>query len=422
MAFFSLKRRLTLLVSASLLSAGASAAVIQTAYYVDSHGRNSTYLVDWNNTKMKADIVDSRGRMSGSYTDDGSRRIVTLATPRVVDYPDSHFDSCGQMAMVRDTESRYAFLRQSGTERSGTTAISSDFSSVVADGCDAGLVLFSSSIDDVVDAQSHLRMTARASMADTVPGARWAGFSELPRVDLQAPLYMLSVDVTTLVSGGNMVFARTGTSVPAALDSQGWLMLSFPGFNRGYTRLKTDTTTGAETWLMADFVAGKPAWVQEILVTRSLVGGTFGTLTQAARQWDSGLFTDTNNPFLIYLYRDGTGERISRDLAAGTETRTPVESWVFQGANIVQTRRSSPTSLTQYIRTWEPIGNKGKIRWVLEREIRRMSDGTEYPVFGHRVNFYIDTGRATPLPPPLSAAGRTAPQRKSAMDKTRLPH
>ncbi|MFD2451257.1 hypothetical protein [Ideonella paludis] len=206
--------------------------------------------------------------------------------------------------------------------------------------------------------------------------------------------------------------------MPAAVDSQGWLMLSFPGFSRGYTRLKTDTSTGAETWLMADFVAGKPAWVQEILVTRSLVGGTFGTLTQAARQWDSGLFTDTNNPFLIYLYRDGTGERISKDLAAGTETRAPIESWVFDGANIVQTRRLSPTSSTQMIRTWEPIGNKGKIRWVLEREVRRVFDGTEFPAIAPRVNFYIDTGRATPVPPPLSAA----PQRKPAADKARLPH
>ncbi|MFD2451256.1 hypothetical protein [Ideonella paludis] len=101
-------------------------------------------------------------------------------------------------------------MRQSGTERSGTTAISGDSNQVVLDGCDAGLVLSSTSIDDVVEAQSHLRMTARASMSDTVPGARWAGFSELPRADLQTPVNTLAVDVTTLVSGGSMVFARTG--------------------------------------------------------------------------------------------------------------------------------------------------------------------------------------------------------------------
>jgi hypothetical protein len=423
MAQFALTRRLALLLSVGLFGAAAQAAVIQTAYYVDSHGRSSTYLVDWNNTRLKADIVDSQGRMTGSYTESGSRRVVTLTSPRVVDVLAGHFDSCGQPATTRSTETRFAFLRQSGTERSGTTAISADTSRVVVDGCDAGLVLSSTSIDDTTEAQSHLRMSARPSMSDTIPGARWAGFSETPRTDLQSQVFSLEADLTTLLSGGLMQFARTGTAVPAVLNSQGWLMLSFPSFSRGYTRLKVDTSTGAETWLVGDFVADKPAWVQEILVTRSLAGGTFGTLTQAARQWNSGLFSDTNNPFLIYLYRDGTGERVFKDLAAGTESRTPLESWVFDGPNIVQTRRSNPMATFTFIRTWEPIGNLGKIRWVLEREIRRMSDGSEFPMIAPRVNFYIDTGRATPLPPPLGTAARSSTQAaRGAADKALLAH
>ncbi|WP_396267535.1 hypothetical protein [Ideonella sp.] len=421
MAQFALTRRLVLLMSVGLFGATAQAAVIQTAYYVDSHGRTNTFLVDWNNTKLKADIVDGQGKMTGTYTDDGTRRIVTLTIPRVFDFPGEHFDSCGQPATARSTETRFAFLRQSGTERSGTTAISADTSRVVVDGCDAGLVLSSTSIDDITEAQSHLRMSARPSMSDTIPGARWAGFSETPRTDLQSQVSSLGVDLTTLLTGGSMQFARTGTAVPAAVNSQGWLMLSFPSFSRGYTRLKVDTSTGAETWLMADFVADKPAWVQEILVTRSLAGGTFGTLTQAARQWNSGLFVDTNNPFLIYLYRDGTGERIFLDLAAGTEMRAPIDSWVFDGPNIVQTRRSGVTSTA--VRTWEPIGNLGKIRWVLEREFRRMSDGSELPFIAPRVNFYIDTGRATPLPPPLGTAARSSTQAaRVAADKALLAH
>lgn len=408
MSHFSGARRTVLLLSAAFLGATAQAAVIQTAYYVESHGRSNTFLVDWNNTRLKADIVDAQGRMSGTYTDDGSRRVVTLTSPRVFDFPGEHFDSCGQPATTRSTETRFAFLRQSGTERSGTTAISADASRVVLDGCDAGLVLSSSSIDDITEAQSHLRMTSRPSMSDTVAGARWAGFSETPRTDLQSQVFSLETDVTLLQAGGLMQFTRTGTAVPAAVNSQGWLMLTFASFNRGYTRLKVDTSTGAETWLMADFVADKPAWTQEILVTRSLAGGTFGTLTQAARQWNSGLFVDTNNPFTINLYKDGTGERISKDLAAGTETRSPIESWVFDGPNIVQTRRPSSTAPFSFVRTWEPIGNQGKIRWILEREIRRMNDGTEYPLIAPRVNFYIDNGRATPLPSTATAAARPA--------------
>ena len=423
MAQFALTRRLALLFSVGLFGAAAQAAVIQTAYFTDIHGTHSGYLVDWNDSKLKADIVDSQGRMSGSYTDDGSRRVVTLASPRVFDTPNGLIDSCDQPATVRFTETRFAFLRQSGTEKSGTTAISRDTSALVVDGCDAGQVLPVASIDDVVDAQSHLRMTARPSMADTVVGALWAGFSEQPRTDLQSPVFSLAVDLTTLQTGGMMHFERSGTTVPAAVSSQGWLMLSFPSFNRGYTRLKVDKGTGAETWFVADFVAGKPAWVAEILVTRSLVGGTFGTVTQAARQWNSGLFVDTNNPFLIYLYRDGTGERIFKDLAAGTESRTPLESWGFDGPNIVQTRRSSPTAPFSFIRTWEPIGNQGKIRWVMEREIRRMSDGSEFSLIEPRVNFYIDTGRATPLPPPLGTVVNAATKAaEPAADKALLVH
>ncbi|TDM09202.1 MAG: hypothetical protein C4K60_07805 [Ideonella sp. MAG2] len=386
----------------------AQAALIQTAYFTDPHGTASTYLVDWNTTKLKAEGVDFRGRFAGTYTDNGVRRVVSLTTPRVFDQSSAHYDSCGQYATVRTSESRYAFARQSGTERAGTSAVSADTSQVVLDGCDAGLVLGTTSIDDTVDAQSHLRMSVRAGMADAVPGARWAGFSEHARVDLQSPVHTLAADLTTM-QVGQMHFARTGTVVPAALNSQGWLMLSFPGFTRGYTRLKVDNSTGAETWLVGDFVAEKLSWVQEILVTRSLVGGTFGSVAQASRQWNSGLFVDTNNPFAIHLYRDGTGERISTDIAAGTETRSPVESWGFEGANIVQVRRPSPLASYTYRRTWEPIGNLGKIRWVMESEVRRMADGSEFSAIAPRVNFYIDGGRATPLPAsrPASTAART---------------
>ncbi|MDZ7813209.1 MAG: hypothetical protein U5L74_08840 [Ideonella sp.] len=419
---YVLTRRLVFALSLGLLGATAQAAVIQTAYYVDAHGQQRAFLVDWNDTKLKAEVVDSRGRMSGAYTEVGSRRVVTLASPRVLDTPNGHFDSCDQPVTTRFTESRFAFLRQSGSERSGTTAVSADTSNVVLEGCDAGLVLSSTSIDDVEETQTHLRMSARPSMADTVTGARWAGFSEQVRSDLQSNLFSLAMDVTTLQPGGLMQFSRTGTSVSAAVNTQGWLMMSFPSFSRGYTRLKVDKGSGAETWLMADFVAGKPAWVTEVLVTRSLVGGSFGSLAQASRQWDSGLFTGSNNPFLIYLYRDGTGERIFRDVAAGTESRTPVESWVFDGANIVQTRRSNPMATFSFIRTWEPIGNQGKIRWVLEREIRRMADGSEFPNIEPRVNFYIDTGRATPVPPPMGAAASVEALPKRVNAQGRSPH
>jgi CheY-like chemotaxis protein/anti-sigma regulatory factor (Ser/Thr protein kinase) len=106
--------------------------------------------------------------------------------------------------------------------------------------------------------------------------------------------------------------------------------------------------------------------------------------------------------------------RVLREREAGTGRRTAV-LMVTAHAMTGDRERFLAAGADGYV-------SKPMSQVVLEREIRRAPDGVEFPVIEPRVNFYIDTGRATPLPPPLSAAGRTAPQRKSAVDKTRLPH
>ena len=99
-----------------------------------------------------------------------------------------------------------------------------------------------------------------------------------------------------------------------------------------------------------------------------------------------------NNPSVfIYLYQGGTGERVSKDLATGTESRVPI-TWVFYGKDIVQTRFSGTVRRD---RAWVPLRNiGGNIRFVMESETATLSDGTIQPIILPRVNFYVDTGKA----------------------------
>jgi hypothetical protein len=108
--------------------------------------------------------------------------------------------------------------------------------------------------------------------------------------------------------------------------------------------------------------------------------------------WESGLFVATRTPFFFYLYKNGTGERVLKDLDLGTEDRTPVPVWGFDGLNLVQQRAFGPGTRD---RTWVPLSNVGKFRWVMESETA--FDGTDtFTLIKPRVNYYKDTGKAVP--------------------------
>jgi hypothetical protein len=144
-------------------------------------------------------------------------------------------------------------------------------------------------------------------------------------------------------------------------------------------------------------------WV--LMMVKPVEGASFGSDKQAARMWQAGLSAQSDAPFYIYLYKDHTGERVSK-YSDGSEARSPI-SWALDGNTIYQFRQRGPQSLT---RTWQPLrSTDGKNVFVLESETFTDEWGT-YPYFS-RVNFYTDTGKAVPLPPSLAkpAAPRHQP-------------
>lgn len=105
--------------------------------------------------------------------------------------------------------------------------------------------------------------------------------------------------------------------------------------------------------------------------------------------------TGSSIAYLIdWLPKNGTGERVQKDLDLGTESRVPIDSWGFDGLNLVQTRAFGGG---ERHRTWVPLRNQGtKFRWVMESELIVPNVGEPFTLIKPRVNYYEDTGKAVP--------------------------
>ena len=396
--------RLTPFLAAASLTLGgllgasaAQARITDTVYFTPDYGSTSTYLVNWTSA-TRARVMDPVGSYRGDLSDDGSQRVVSFDSPpssTVTLFP----DSCGNPYTATRQVNQLVFRQVSGSPRAASSAIVEIGTETALDGCDAGTVLPFGSLTDAGFPVAHRAMNNRAPMTDVVDGVQLAGLVEAPSDPL---VPFPAQDIASLLPGQQLRFEGTGTVVPGVLNADGWLVLSMPGFTRAYTRLVVDGATGAETWLESAWVNGKPATARELLLTKPLAGAGFGNTKAAAHVWESGLFLGANNPFFFWLYRDFTGERVSQTLSPPTETRQPI-TWAFDGLNIATTR--TPADGTVRVRTWKPIANVGKNRWIMESETIRFPDGSVVDLILPRVNFYVDRGVATR---PTSLAGTKA--------------
>lgn len=382
-------RRLLGLCAVAALLAGAipgsaiAAAAKSTAYYGVGIGTSAAYLIDWL-PKKKVRVAQQQGAQTGTVSDDGTQKLISLTSPISVTV--DSVDDCGE-AIQQRTDLRQLVVR----DLAGGAAQVVEIGVVVnIGGCQDGLTVPYGSPTDPGLGLSRLAMAARPSVADLTPGTQVAGFSE----DVMLPGELsVAEDVVTLQAGA-MQFQSTGHVVPAAFNANQWLVLDLPGFQRAYTRLAVDARTGGETWLMADWAGGEAQRVESRLIVKTAAGAGFGTVTQASRMWESGLFVNTRQPFFFHLYKTGTGERVQKDLDLGTESRVPIDSWGFDGLNLVQTR---VVGNSQRHRTWAPLRNQGsKFRWVMESEIIVPNGGTPFTLIKPRVNYYEDTGKAVP--------------------------
>ncbi len=383
------RRTLALGATAALLAAGLPGAAIAAgtksiAYYMPGDGTSTAYLIDWQ-PRSRARVVAGQGVQPGSVADNGTQKLVTLDAPLSNTF--ANIDSCGEDILQRQDTAQVVVRDLPG----GISQIVEIGTITNLGGCEDGLVTPFGSPDDVGASKKRLSMSARPSVADLVPGTQIAGPSE----EAWAPGDIaVAQDVVTL-GAGTATFQATGHGFAAAFSPDQWLVFSLSGFQRAYTRVEVDSRTGGETWLKADWMAGAPTRVESAMFIKPAGGAGFGTMMQAARMWDSGIFIATRKPFFFYLYKTGTGERVQKDLDLGTESRTPITSWGLDGGNLWQQRLLGGGTI-QRNRTWVPLRNEGsKTHWVMESEVQ-VDDTGATTLIKPRVNYYLDTGKAVP--------------------------
>lgn len=373
---------------ATLLAGAVCCAAAAPAYHVPvARNYTAAYVLDWR-AAGRATAVTPEGRGEGRWADVGAQRVLTLTTPIQSAEFEVYDEDCPDvLSKARNDTLQIGVTLTSGTLTRGESDLVLAGNVVTTQGCNVGRSVPFGTLSDPGLRTRQIAAGLRPSTSDLVPGVSLAGPSELPG-DPTA----VAADVMTFVVGGGQ-FAASGQVHPLTW-TDGWFVIAAPWGERGYTRVAVDRTTGAETWVEAAWLAGQPTQVFQTLMVKPAAGAGFGTVRQASRIWESGLFAGTNNPFFFRLYRDGSGERLSQDLAAGTETRSPI-SWAFDGTHIVHTRAIGGGTGQ---RRWVPLRNGSGVRFVMESETQTLPDGTVLPFIAPRVNFYLDQGPATPPP------------------------
>ena len=383
------RRRLALCAGAALVAGSLSHVALagttrSMAYFASGDGSSAAFLIDWQ-AKKRVRVVSYQGAQPGSVSSDGTQNIVDLDAPISV-LVDGFMDDCGDIIQQRKDLTRLAVRDLDG----GLSRINEIGTYTNVGGCQDGLVTPFGSPDGEGATLKRLSMDARPSLDDLVPGTQLAGFSEDQPLPGDA---FYAEDVVTLQAGGSVLFQGSGHVVPVALGANQWLVFTLPGGQqRGYARLALDARTGGETWMMADWVGGQPVRVEDKMLVKPLAGAGFGSVAEASRVWDSGIFIATRQPFFVYLYKNGTGERVRKNLDLGTESRTPITAWGFEGVNLLQ-HRILEDGAVSFDRTWKPLRNEGKVRWVMESEVL-VQDGDSQVLIKPRVNYYLDTGKA----------------------------
>ena len=386
-------KKFALAAVALACAAGAQAAPHQSVSYVGDPSFSTAWVVDWNNAAHSAHLVDYVGSGDGTFTDDGTLRVLTLAAP--IETTQVAVD-CNGMLMSQAVDLRQLAVRHvSGGAHKGSAQVIEIGTTTDLGGCTPGLVAPYGSTSDAGTAATYLDMDDRPSLDDLGHGATLAGMSDTDPAGLVDSVQLIAR--TVRFAHRAVTFSNSGVSVPRDLVN-GWFVLDFGTFQRGYTRLSVDPKTHAEQWLGAAWSNGAPATVFQTMMVVPNAEAGFGGHNAQAHEWNSGLFLHSDAPTRFQLFRDDTGLFVEEDNTGTVVVNMPA-TWVDVGADLVITRAFDPSSF-YWQRTWVPVANYGKAHFVFENEDGHdVIGGTVTPRILPRVNFYVDDGKATPPPP-----------------------
>jgi len=375
---------------AMLASASTALAASRTSvsYLPIDAALPQAYIVDWNAKTHRVHVVELRVNGDGSYTDDGTQRLVTFdgagLPPFLIDTVD-----CNDQPMQQSVEiTQMVFRPVSGTLHKGTAQVVEIGYMTDIGGCTPGQQTPFGSPSDPGTSTNNLDMADRASIADLVPGAQLAGPSEDPSQPGQN--YFLQAQVTTFGSG-TLTFQTSGHAWPYT-NSNGWIVIDFGTFQRGYTRVTRNAKTGVEDWIIADWQAGAPVNVEPTPMVEPNAAAGFGSKGATAHVWNEGLYANEPVTYEYALYKDHSGLRL---IDGGIDGQEPV-TWSSMGAGDaapLDIRRNVQD--TYFSRTWVPLANYGKNHFVMESEDIYDLDGNFLQhYFEPRINWYVDEGKA----------------------------
>jgi hypothetical protein len=353
---------------------------------------------------VPGDLVDYVGSGDGSWTDDGTLRVLTLATP--IETTQDTFD-CNGLPMTQTVDLRQIAVRHvSGGEHKGSAQLVEIGTTTDQGGCTPGLVAPYGSTSDAGTTTHYLDMADRPDTGDLRHGATLAGMSDTDAAGIVDSTQLVARTVT--FAHRAVTFTNSGASVPRDVVD-GWFVLDFGTFQRAYTRLSVDPTTHAEQWLGAAWRDGAPATIFQTMMVQPNAAAGFSGHDAQSHVWNSGLFLQSDNFALFHLYPDFTGtfEQRARD---GSYDSLQPATWSDSGANLVISR-SSNWAVSYRTRTWVPIATYGKAHFVIENEDKHVvASGAVTPFIVPRVNFYVDDGPAVPpaAAPTLKALARKA--------------
>ena len=388
-------------------AAAAHAAPHTSLSYVSDPSFDTAYLIDWDAATHRAHLADFVGNGDGTWTDDGTLRVLTLSAP--IETTQDAFD-CNGLPMTQTVDLLQVAVRHvSGGAHKGNAQVIEIGTTTDIGGCTPGLVAPYGSTSDPGTTTSYADMADRPDMDDLAHGATLAGMSDTDPAGVVDPTQLVAR--LTTFAHRSVTFANTGTSVPRDVVD-GWFVLDFGTFQRGYTRLSVDPHTHAETWLGAAWSGGRPTSVFQTMMVVPDAAAGFGGHNAQAHVWNSGMFLQSDSPTDYQLYANNAGVFEEKDSSDNVLLSVPA-TWADSGANLVLTRSNNLASYF-YVRTWVPIANYGKAHFVFENEdFHNLADGTVSARILPRVNFYVDDGKATP---PATAPAVRSLARKPAQD------
>lgn len=205
-----------------LAAVALPATAKKVTYVPDAFGTYGAYVVDWRSAN-RVRAVDWRGARTGTFTDDGVQRLVTLDAPFTYESYSADVGCDGNQYLQRYETHQIVFRQAEGTQTVGKTRVVEIGVTVDIDGCTPGRVVPFGGQGDIGVSWLNRGYGARVPMTDVQAGFSIAGFFETA---VPAGSYDVApADIVTLDTATRLRFHATGTVVDAALNREQWLVL-----------------------------------------------------------------------------------------------------------------------------------------------------------------------------------------------------